>query len=398
MLLIFMDFNPFSINIGTNIDPNKGEPLKISLNSMISLKPYLCTSLILTSVMATSPSTYAWGGRGHHTICEAAGYLTQEKGLRDYLKSKGHIMGYLCNIPDTHWRDISGEFSKLGAPTHYVDMEILGVKPEDFPTDLKAIIFKYQGQESPLEKGKILRSIPSEMGTNWWRADQFYRRAVALGERWKSLEAPKGSKEEQNEDLDFNKTAWDFILNLGFMGHFVGDNGQPYHSTEDYDGYGKGHGGIHSYYEETMVSAQGPELLTDVIHEAKKLQKQKAKVSFLKNESVIENMKQLAVLSFADIQEVNKVDKVLTPSVLKEEKGMKIKTPAQRESADIMGPKFKTMITKHLARSAALLAQIWDQAYIKVGRPSLVAHKSYKFPHKPDFVVPDYVEPIAEKK
>lgn len=350
-----------------------------------------------TWMLATSPQVFAWGGRGHNTICDAAVFLTQEKGLREYLQAKPHIMGYLCNIPDTHWRSISGEVSKLGGPTHYLDMELLGVKPEDFPTDLKAIIKNYEGKENPLENGQTIKSIPTEMGTNWWRADQFYRRAIALGEAWKKAKPPQNSKEEQSDDLEFNKLAGEFVLNLGVMGHFVGDNGQPYHSTIDYDGYESGHGGIHAYFEETMVSAQGPEIYMEIIKEARKLQKNKSKNSFLKNDSVLENMKQLGIQSFKDISEVKKIDQVLTPSTYKEEKGMTLKTPAVRKENDQMAPKFRPLIVKCMARSAALLAQIWDEAYVKVGRPILASHKSYNFPHKPDFIAPDYLD-TTEKK
>ncbi len=361
---------------------------------MKKIKQQIFASFIF---LGLGPQVYGWGGRGHHTICDAASHLTQEKGLQDYLKAKGHIMGYLCNIPDIHWRNISSEVSKLGGPTHYLDMELLGVKPEDFPTDIKAIIKNYEGKENPLEKGKTIKSIPTEMGTNWWRADQFYRRAISNADAWKKSKPPQNSKEEQNDELEFNKFAWDFMLNLGLMGHFVGDNGQPYHSTIDYDGYEAGHGGIHAYFEETMVSAQGPEILVEIIKEAKKLQKNKSKVSFLKNESVVENMKQLGVQSFKDISEVMKADKVLTPSSYKEEKGMTLKTPAVRAENDKMAPQFRPLVVKYLARSAALLAQIWDDAYVKVGRPVLAAHKSYSFPHKPDFVPPDYLENTEKK-
>ncbi len=352
--------------------------------------------LLLVALTLSSQQTFSWGGRGHHTICDAAVYLTQEKGLRDYLKAKPHIMGYLCNIPDTYWREISGEFNKLGNPTHFVDLELLGVKPEEFPTDYKSIIQNYTGKENPLEKGKTIKSVPSEVGSNWWRADQFYRRATANAEAWKATPTPQNKQEEQDENLPFNKFAADFVINLGVMGHFVGDNSQPYHTSVDYDGWLSGHGGIHAYYEETMVTAQDSKLLDEVINEGKKLQKKKKSISFLKNQSVVENMKQLALISNKDLATIQKIDKVITPSSIKEEKGMKLKTPAVRANIEKMAPLFKPLITLHMARSAALLAKIWDDAYIQNGRPSLASHKSYKFPHKPDFVIPDYIGEIEK--
>jgi hypothetical protein len=355
------------------------------------MKNFKAGMLITLSVTLTSPPSFGWGGRGHHLICEAASHLTQEKVLHDYLKSKSHIMGYLCNIPDTHWRDISSEISKLGGPTHYVDMEILGVQLKEFPTDILFIVANYEGKENPLEKGKTIRSIATEMGTNWWRADQFYRRAISSVPAWKAAKPPANSQEEQNNELEFNKLAWDFMINLGVMGHFVGDNGQPYHLTIDYDGYGSGHGGIHAYYEESIVAALDHELFSKVMKEGQRLQKNSKNTSFLKSESVVENMKELGLISIAEIKEIEKLDKVIQPSVLKEEKGMKIKTAAVRQPAEKVASKFEKLIVSQLARSATLLAKIWDQAYVQVGRPPLAAHKSYRFPHKPDFVAPDYL-------
>lgn len=348
--------------------------------------------LMIFSIGLATSSVFAWGGRGHHTICDAAVYLVKEKGLKDYLQAKPHIMGHLCNIPDIYWRDLGPDVSRLGNSTHYVDLELLKMDPKDIPLDYKKIIADFTGKPNPIQEGATITSIPNEFGSNWWRADQFYRRAVSLGEKWKAASAPGSSKDEQNETLPFNQIAYDFMVNLGIMGHFVGDNGQPFHSTVDYDGYKSGHGGIHAYYEESLVAALPVTLVMKVVEKGSQFRKRESKHSFLKEKTVLANMKALALVANEEIKAIYALDKIKTPSVLKNEKGMSIKTPAEREPAEKTVARFESLIVTDMARSAALLAKIWDDAYAEVGRPKLVAHKSYKYPLQPEFVAPDYFE------
>lgn len=363
-------------------------------------------ALAFALLMSFSNESLAWGGRGHHAICEAASFLVKEPGLREYLTTRPHMMGHLCNIPDFHWKSLGGEFNKWGNPTHFVDVEIIGLKASEVPTDYKSIIRKYEGKKNHFKEGTIF-SIPTEFGSVWWRADQFFRRAVDQAPLFKKAALPKGFKEEQDESLPYNKAAYDFVVNLGLMGHFVGDCAQPFHSTMDYDGYGAGHGGIHAFYEDSGVSVQPYDLTARVVEAARELQiraeskkkEERSQVPFLKAKTVIERMRALSEVSLSEIPAIYAADPVIKPSARKSEKGMDIKTAAERESAEKSAEKFGALIRPQMARAAALLAQLWDEAYVKAGRPKLAAYKSYKYPFTPDFVFPDYHEiPKPESK
>ncbi len=355
---------------------------------------------LLTVTILLPITTWGWGGRGHHSICEAASFLVQEEGLKQVIAHKAHIMGFLCNIPDTFWKNSGAEQNKIGSPTHYVDPEIIGMKPLEIPLDYQKIVDEFTGKPMQVKKG-TLHSVPTEFGSNWWRADQFFRRASALKEDFSKASSPTNSKEEQDDSSLFNKSADQFFVNIGLMGHFVGDNGQPFHSSVDYDGYLSGHGGIHAYYEDAIVSAIDYDLISKIVRKARELQslaktkKASAKVSFLNEKTVLEKMRALSALSQADIQEVYKLDKVKAPSTLKEEKGMQMKKPAERLPAKETVAKFEALAILHMARSASLLAQLWDQAYVNAGKPPLTVYKSYKFPFQPEFIAPDY---YVEKK
>jgi hypothetical protein len=184
------------------------------------------------------------------------------------------------------------------------------------------------------------------------------------------------------------------------MGHFVGDDGQPFHLTADYDGYKAGHGGIHAYFEDSIVGALPYNLMAQVVEEGQRLQKLSEsknkedlkKVQFLREKTVIDKMKALGEISVQEIPAIYALDPVKKPSVEKSERGMSLRTPAEREPAETVAPKLEKMIVTEMARSAALLAQLWDEAYVKVGQPKLGAYKSFRFPFTPDFVPPDYFD------
>jgi hypothetical protein len=346
-------------------------------------------SILLPILVSTN--AYAWSGRGHHTVCDAASFLVKEKGLKEFLQLKPHVMGHLCNIPDIYWKDASSEIRSLGNPTHYINPEILGLSIADIPLDYKKIIHDFTGKKNQFREGTIF-SIPGEFGSNWWRADQFFRRATSTN--IKSLATPVNSKEEQDYKLPFNVAAYDFMVNLGIMGHFVGDNGQPFHSTADADGWATGNGGIHAFYEEMMVAAQSHSLADKVVQEAKRIQK--FPPAFLKKESVLEKMRELSKISVEDIKKIKKIDPILKASQEKDEKGMKLREKAVRKEPSTAARFFEPVIIKNMARSAALLAQLWDMAYVKAGSPDLLKYRSYQHPFTPEFVAPDYFDTSAE--
>jgi hypothetical protein len=348
---------------------------------------------IVSFIVLGAQNLWAWGGRGHHNVCEAAVHLVQSKALKDYLLNKPQVMGHLCNIPDTYWKSLSADQRKHGDPGHYIDPEILGLKIKDVPLDFKQIVEKYTGKENMEKRNTRIFSIPTELGSNWWRADQFYRIAVKAGQEAASFPPPSNSKEEQNDELPYNKAFYEMIVAMGLMGHFVGDNAQPFHVTSDYDGYQANHGGIHAYYEDAAVAYFGPDMQDRIVKKAASLKGE----DFMKDsKSVVERMRALAELSEKDIKKVLKVDPVTAPSTFKQEKGINIKSAAKRQPAEVGFKKFEKLILEQMARSALLLASFWDKAYVEAGSPEAKAYKSYKYPFQPDFVMPDYYDVKAE--
>lgn len=335
----------------------------------------------------------AWGGRGHSAICETAVFLVKEPGLKDYLKNKPQMMAHICNMPDFFWRSLGSESTKLGNPTHFIDVEVIGLKVNEIPLDFKHIVSTYTGKPNQFKKDATIFDIPTEFGSVWWRADQFFRRTLSFGKDLQTATAPKNSKEEFDDKLPYNQAVYEMAVSMGLMGHYVGDASQPLHNTADYDGYAAGHGGLHAYYEDLVVSEFDGDLPARVLKEARTMKNAK----FLKPKTTVEKMKALSESSMEELKLLFKLDPVKKASVVTNEKGMEIKKAAERESPKVGYQRFNKVIVTQLARASVLLAHLWDQAYVETGKPAMASSKIYKYPFTVDFVAPDYL-PAAESK
>lgn len=377
-------------------------------------------------VVGFSSQAFSWGGRAHAALCEAAVFLVESPNLKEYLLNKPHMMGHLCNIPDIYWRSLPSNLTMHGNPTHYVEPEMIGLQPKEVPTDFSLLMSKYTGQENKVQQIKNqnvsgtvssvtasagsspsanassdttkISSLPLEMGTNWWRADQFFRIALAAGKDLKNQTPPANSKEEQNDTHEYNKSFYNMIVAMGLMGHYVGDNSQPFHVSSDYDGYAAGHGGIHAYYEDASVAYFGPDLAARIVKAAKSMRINKGNAKFLQGKNTVEKMRALGEISASEAKAILKVDPVLKPSSLKFENGISKKIKAERRPATVGYQKFEKLMVNQLGRGAKLLAHLWDQAFIEAGSPEVKAYKSYRYPLMPDFVMPDYYEIKSEIK
>lgn len=358
------------------------------------MKNRMPSVFVFTTLTIFSLQTFAWGGRGHAAICESAVFLVKNQQLKEYLQNKPQIMAHLCNIPDTYWRSISPEIKTLGDPGHYINAENIGLKIKDIPTDFRQIVKTYTGRPSLVKENTSIFSVPEELGSLWWRADQFYRRAIADGQAMKKLSPPQNSKEEQNEDLPYNQNFFELVVNLGLMGHFIGDAAQPLHNTSDYDGYAVGHGGIHGYFEDTALSYFDADLVSRIVKKARAMKTP----AFVKQKTLVENMRVLSEISADDLKAILKADPVISPSTLKIEKGMSLRTSAERKPGNIGFKSFEKLLLEELTRAAYMLAYNWDQVFKVSGEPPVKAYKSYRYPHTPDFVTPDYYDVKVIKK
>lgn len=347
-------------------------------------------------VLCGSSPAFAWGERGHHVICEVATRLVENKNLRDFLSSRGHMMGHLCNIPDIWWRSLGAE-GKSGDYGHYINPDKLGLKIEELPlqySDLFVMSFK---TSEGLKAAEAI-NLPEFLGSLWWRGDQFYRRAIKAASGIEGLPLPT-KEQQQNWNLPYNKAVFEMIESMGLMGHFVADSSMPYHADGDYDGWARGHGGIHGYYESASVDQLGLDL------PAKVFQSAKAEKSFVKFKSdatlALRLMQEVSTLSHLDKAQIEKLDPIKKSKAIEATAVAELKpgsrVPPVREDSTVGAKKFAPYLVKEMARGAKALAILWDSIYERSGAPELAAYRSYHYPLKPDFVYPDYL-PAESKK
>lgn len=344
--------------------------------------------IILVALMVHCQA-HAWGERGHHAICAVASTLVENPELRNFLQARAHMLGYLCNIPDIAWRDADQE--KVADATHYFNPDRVGLRTQDFPTDLQAGYEKYLAQAStmapPLSRLEFYRTV----GSSWWRAEQFFRQAVAAGAAATATK-PAHRLNDQDYTLPYNQQILEMLTMMGILGHFVGDNTQPYHNVSDYDGYQRGHGGIHAFYESVCVNEYPADLEMQLYRRAKALGPQ-IKAQLLKS-SVPDLLKTASLAAQKDLKSVENKDRVKKAS-LYQEGGMRV--PAQRDSAAKACPEFYPLILKQMALATAQLAGLWEKIYRTAGTPPLAPYRSYKYPHAPALLPPDYLSPAPTK-
>ncbi len=330
--------------------------------------------ITLVFISFVSLKSFGWGERGHHTVCEVATRLIDNPELANFLQGRGHLSGHVCNIPDIHWKD-HPENSKVIDASHFMDPENLNYKISEVPLDFNQVI---------KEKSKSKEQVALELGSLWWRAEQFYRRATEGVKLAKGAEFPD-KNDYQSKTHPYNRGVFDFIVNISLMGHFVGDASVPYHNTSDYDGWEKGRGGIHAYYESLSVNALGLDLETKVYEQALLIKKQSKESGSQGTTSVTAMMKELSSQALNELTQVEDADPLSVPS------DKETKTYAKRPSAEKGAAVFKALIIPQMARSSIVLAKLWEKAWEAGGSVSFKGYKSYRYPLAPEIVPLDYL-------
>lgn len=355
---------------------------------------------LLAFLASSSKYAFAWGERGHDLIARVAARLVVERSPRGdefaaVFEQKEHMLGHLANIPDIMWRNGDSQAQALNAPTHFVDTEFFALSPAyaNAPSTIAALEAQVSalcgqapsGYVCPMEKG-AQKVDAATIGTAPFRVRQLFDRMVVALSEAKVATTPKAMMAATDEAL----------LDAGIMAHFVGDLGNPWHGTRDYDGWESGQGGIHKYFEEELVNALPLSLDEDVISEAlrgKPFQRVTQQMPAAQRANLRTNPLAVAwALTFdslAHLDEVRALDrKVALRKPSSAERGLKLKAE-RRDPRDVRGD-FRIILTERLATAADTLAALWLAAYEKAGKPSLKGYRSFTYPLAPAFITPNY--------
>ena len=357
--------------------------------------PSRCLSLlVLVGVALTGERAFAWGERGHDLVARVAARLIIERSPRGdsyaaVFEQKEHMLGHLANVPDIVWRNVGPEIEAQNAPTHYVDLEFFDLKPA-FATapktkaEAEARIISLcakppAGYLCPVQPGEKPRAELA--GIAPFRIEQLFDLMAA------ALAKAKGASSK-----DRIAAVDSALLYGGVMAHFVGDLGNPWHGTRDYNGFETGQGGIHKYFEEELVNALPLSLDEDVIAEALRnkpfqhvLEQMPAGERATRGKDPLSVAWALTFDSAKHLDESRALDKkvaLLKPSSM--EKGLRIKAE-RRDPRDVRG-EFRELLIDRLATAADTLATLWLAAYEKAGKPSLKGFASYHYDLAPAFI------------
>ena len=280
---------------------------------------------------AASPAALAWGPLGHRVVAETAALLVEDdlpKTWGPLLARHRFELGVYAFVPDASFRHNDGAEGKVEGPTHYLNL--------DAPSGGTA------------HEGTVDR-----------RVAQFLELAR---EHLKDVLAPKGGYLRGATAQGDARRVFLGLYDLGVMAHYSGDASMPYHATADFNGYARGEGGIHFYFESDCVNALEPGLAADVVAQARKnktrwLRAWKADpkrpaelVTAVLEDSLA------AVATVAELDRRNAVTKLQAPGSTQN---------ARRKPAAEGCRAMRPVLVERLARGAVLTAALWESVLPK---------------------------------
>jgi hypothetical protein len=176
------------------------------------------------AMLAGSPgSAFAWGFAGHKLIMRRAIEILPPELKPFFEKYKDEIVLRVTD-PDL-WRNVGWEDD----PNHFVDFGVkeYGAYPfEALPREYGAALEKFG--EATLKRNGLLP---------WREAEEF-------GNLRRAFEEFKREASYTNSNV---------VLFSAVASHYLQDAHQPFHATDNFDGYQTGNDGIHSRFERDLI-------------------------------------------------------------------------------------------------------------------------------------------------
>lgn len=343
-------------------------------------------------VCLPSQSADAWSERGHTVVTRVAVHLLAERAgnnpalTRPFL-FRQDMLAHLSNIPDTGWRHAAASVVRANQPTHHTWLDHLVSNPGTsvVPTGIEEAVRAARRRGHDLAK---------ETGTGLWRIDQLWQ--LLVGSLTKIVGRSPLSPLSKTE---FDSGVLEALTYAGLLSHFVADMANPDHTASGPDGWNEGQGGIHRFFETTVVNVLPLDLEQAVMDHVSQHRPFVAMIEQLpasKREAARRSPLMLAALlakgAFRRLDEMKKLDKehaLLVPSNAKQ------RTPAKRKAAHEVAATFQPFIVERLAAGADILAHLWRLAWQQSGGPNLSAFDSWEYAMTPAFVQPSYLAEVA---
>ncbi len=398
---------------------------------------------VLILVTLFSQFAFAWGERGHHLAGFMAAYGVDEwldnnkdrELVDNAFTERAHMMGHLNNIPDISWKGVANkEVLKLNGPTHYFDPELLFEKQSfdettkqmhSLPHTYEELKEKFQDKKNPFTGEEI--KLYSYVGSAPYRIQDLFDKMKKVLECAAKKSESKSEKSRKTffkmngeviQGSVFCKDSITYAQNLlaafalgGTMGHFVADLSQPLHTTIDYDGYVKGQGGLHAYFEDDMVRDMPMSLESKVMDKLKDKGFRKEmykKLNLEKNPKVVEIIFSLIQDSRNNYERMMKLDQ--KHSLVKKgdiipfgvKPSSKNKKATRKEVSTVADNKdYIQFAVDRLATASYVLSYLWHRAWVEAGKPEIgsISKIETVYPLDVSFLKPDYtIVPKTLKK
>jgi hypothetical protein len=308
------------------------------------------------------------------------------------------MLAHLANVPDIVWKQLDAATFESNSNTHFIDLEYLATKPSfaTVPRSFKDMTAAVQNfcKTNSNDKDKICSELASRHHEAVAKAGSAHLRMKQLQQMMLSALQTAAQAKDKSTKIDAVNEA---LTIGGIMGHFAGDLAQPMHTSSDYDGYDRGHGGLHGYFESNLVDALDLQLISQVYKAALPRRELRRLLGSIPQELRGDGEDFAMTLAEAEafdshqqLDRLRALDKkfaLIKPS--SNERGMRI--PAERKDAAAVAANFRPMIVERLSVGAQVLAEIWVRTYKLAGSPDLSDFKSYFYPVAPKFIPPVYV-------
>lgn len=277
---------------------------------------------------AVSSSASAWGPVGHRVVAETAAILVEDAWPTTWgplLARHRFELGVYSFLPDASFRHQDGAGGKTEGPTHYLNLDA----PE---------------------------GEAEHAGTVDRRVAQFLELAR---EHLQAVRAPKGGYVRGATAQGDARNIFLGIYDLGIMAHYSGDASMPYHATKDFNGYERGQGGLHFYFESDCVNALEPGLAEAVLATARKNQARWLRAWGADPLRPADLVKAVLHDSLGSVPELEKLDRRHAVTQLQAPGS---RTNAQRRPAAEGCRAMRSLLVGRLARGAVLTAALWETA------------------------------------
>jgi len=217
-------------------------------------RPPLTVALVVACVLAPAGSALVWGERGHELVNELAAKglpASAPAALRDNVAR----LTYLGPEPD-RWKFSSTEaMTKGSASDHYIDLELAtAIDPKSPPGN------RYEYSKKLVESGQQ----PDKVGLAPYAVVELCQRIEAAIVARALIDPAHPHADAQRRQCDEN-----LIHCAGVLGHYVGDLGNPHHTTIQFNGWtGENPEGFatdrgtHARFESDFVNRAGSRLAT----------------------------------------------------------------------------------------------------------------------------------------